>query len=304
MGTRAWRLLAVLACSCGEAAGTADPSLAAGGNASDEPGPAADGAAPASSREDGGTPPVSSVPVDVHRPAPGVLFGPPVGPPAFQDVDQEIPLESSTPDGACPAGTEYSGRFSPVDTPTFACEYVCSPACSTGEVCGPLASGAGNACTCRAAMEASASGCVWPGLIENGTFEDGASWVGWVQGASQVAAVEGHLELRLTRRCSVAWAGALARLPPAELFPEGAALAFDYSVPGDVRAYVKMEGLVAPELLPTSELTRVRGCVSLTDIAWLSGLEFGLEADGLCSDVVDLRLSIDNIRFEAEPGCG
>lgn len=236
----------------------------------------------------------------------------PLPPRELLEVDSGYPLAVPTA-GACPAGTAPSERFTCTDVPYCFCEYVCNPACGAGEVCSPASEPGGAAtCGCHPALEASEGGCVWRGLLADGSFDDPAAWRLYARSASENASAEvanGRLELSVTQRCGYAWGGAAARLPASTQLPEGAALVFDYRATGDASdreasVLVRLGGTGAVEPLDLSGSPAVmRSCAVLSEFPKLDLLEFYIETYGACTDPVDFALSIDNVRLEADPRC-
>jgi len=244
--------------------------------------------------------------------SPGEPSGPPQPPRELSEVDSGYPLAAPSA-GACPAGTAPSERFTCTDVPYCFCEYVCNPACGSGEVCSPSSEPSGDAaCGCHAALEGSEGGCVWRGLLADGSFDDPASWRLYARSTSNNASAEltaGKLELSVTQRCGYAWGGAVARLPANTQLPEGAALVFDYRATADaadrearVSARLGGTGSVEPLDLSGNPAT-MRHCALLLEYPKLELLEFYIETYGTCADAVDYELSVDNVRLEADPSC-
>jgi hypothetical protein len=238
--------------------------------------------------------------------------GPPAPPRELSEVDSGYPLVAPTR-GTCPAGTAPSERFTCTDVPFCRCEYVCSPACGEGEVCMPASDAAGPAtCACHAALEPSEGGCVWRGLLADPGFDDVAAWRLHAQSSSEGASAEvrdGTLELRVSQRCSYAWGGAVARLPADTELPGGAALVFEYRAVGAASddgfgIQARLNGVGTSPLDPSGRSALLRSCVSLDVYPRLALLEFEVQALGTCAERVELGLSIDNVRLEAEPSCG
>ena len=249
-------------------------------------------------------------------PGSALWAGPPGGrTSALASVDPGYPLAGAV-DRACPAGTRETQSFDCIyekrggPPPPCACEYVCTPGCGAGEVCTPDDSGAVS-CQCHAALEPSASGCSWSGLLQNGTFDGAQGWELQREGGgvAPVARIDaGELELSVTERCGLAWAGTTARLPARDQFPEGAALVFDYSARGAIVsthtfASALIDGFVAGQPLQPEENGSERRCVALRDRPWLASLEFRVQVGGVCGFPVDYALTVDNVRLEADPSC-
>lgn len=216
---------------------------------------------------------------------PSVLPQPPR---ELTEVDPGYPLEMPI-QGVCPGGTAPSERFLCTDVPYCRCEYVCSPACGAGEVCSPASDrGAGAAtCGCHAALEASESGCVWRGLLADGSFDDPASWRLYARSTSETASAEvtgGRLELSVTQRCGYAWGGSVARLPASTQLPDGAALVFEYRATGDAldreaTVSARLGGTGNAEALDLSgDPSVMRHCAALVEYPRLELLEFYIES--------------------------
>ena len=244
--------------------------------------------------------------------SPGEPSGPPQPPRELSEVDSGYPLVVPTA-GACPAGTAPSERFTCTDVPYCFCEYVCSPACGQGEVCAPSSDPSGDAaCGCHAALEASEGGCAWRGLLADGSFDDPAAWRLYARSTSDNASAEltaGRLELRVTQRCGYAWAGAVARLPASTQLSEGAALVFDYRASGDASdreavVSARLGGAGVGPLDLSGSPAVMRNCAVLAEYPRLDLLELYIETYGACADPVDIELSVDNVRLEADPSCG
>ena len=295
MGPRAGLCLAVLwACSARPGGGERlDTDEAVTGASPSSASPPGVGASPTSSAE-------------------GSPLGPPQPPPELRSVDSGhhvvLPLG-----GACPAGTLPSERVQCTDVPYCACEYVCSPGCGPDEVCAPGAADDPPACACHGALEATESGCVWRGLVADPSFDDPTAWGFNAQSTTNAARAEvsdGRLELRITQRCSYAWGGTVARLPARAQMPDGAALVFDYTATSDVEdadpdiAFQLDEANGGTPLDRSGRPAVMRTCVALHDAPWLSVLGFQVQAFGACAPPVDIGISIDNVRLEADPSCG
>jgi hypothetical protein len=282
--------------------------------AGDEARAGASAAGNASSTSNGGSAAVGSS--GPSGPSAGMPSGPPQPPRELMEVDSGYPLETPVL-GVCPAGTAPSERFVCTDVPYCRCEYVCSPACGAGEVCSPASAPGGAAtCGCHAALDESEGGCVWRGLLEDGTLDDVTAWRLYSRSSdadvpenASAEVRDGRLELRVSQRCSYAWGGAVARLPASTQLPEGAALVFDYRALGvtsddgsGIQVRLNGSGLGALDLSGRSAV--MQSCVALDEYPRLALLEFEIQANGTCADEVALELSIDNVRLEAEPSCG
>jgi hypothetical protein len=242
----------------------------------------------------------------------GEPSGPFQPPRELREVDSGYPLVVPSA-GACPAGTAPSERFTCTDVPFCYCEHVCGAGCGAGEVCAPASDPSGAAaCSCHAALEATEGGCVWRGLLADGSFDDAGAWRLYAESASGSASAEiaeGKLELRVTQRCSFAWAGSVARLPASTELPEGAALVVDYRAIGEAsdREAIVSARLAATSVGPLDLSGRpavLRTCAALTDYPTLALLELYIEVYGACADPVDVELSVDDVRLEADPSCG
>lgn len=139
-------------------------------------------------------------------------------------------------DGACPAGSRPSeGFLCGFGWPC--CELECASECGERGVCAPsVGSPLDSSCQCHAAFERDESGeCSWRGLVKDGAIDEPAEWTTYVNdqtGVAVASAGDGAIRLELGYRCSLAWAGAVARLPDHQELPDGAAVVFDYS--GDI----------------------------------------------------------------------
>ena len=243
------------------------------------------------------------------------MFGPPRPPRELARVETGYPLLIPV-DGTCPAGTAPApAAIQCTDVPICACEYVCSPACAIGMVCGPDALDplAPATCTCHPALEPTPEGCVWPGLLADSGFDDPAAWRLWAVSTSDSAIAElaaGRLELSITQRCAYAWAGSIARLPPRSEFPAGAALVFDYRATGNAadtnaRILARLDSLGFDVPLDLSgSPAQFRACAQLRDMPWQTLLELSIEAYGTCAERVPYSFSVDDVRLEADPSCG
>jgi len=215
--------------------------------------------------------------------------------------------------GVCPAGTEPDYGDC-TDVPFCFCKYSCTPACDARHECQREASGTTNSCQCHPALTSSESACSWPGLLDNGGFDDCGGWsliASCDQREAPIADIDaGRLVLRVPLRCMGAVATASARLPPRDEFPGGAALVFDYMASAAPASESLAEGAIVSlerafaVLLAVSEPTTVRLCVELGDTPLVTPLRFRMQIDGLCAERVDHELWVDNVRLEAEPGCG
>jgi hypothetical protein len=313
-------LAVLLASACGgSASSTADiDGESTGGSSSRSPNVAAGGstgtATPGGSNPTAPTTAGDGSGVLVGSPA--TPFGPGAPPPELARVEDDSPGPEPV-NGVCPAGTE------PVDPasctslekrglrpPPCVCQYVCSPACGSGEVCAPEAASGASACRCHAALAPSDEGCTWTGLLQNASFEDDSGWKLWTSGLASASSAnigDGELRLEITARCAYAWAGTAARLPSRDQFPNGAALAFDYD--SNARAddagtpRVFLDGMLHVSLPRTSGRVTERHCVQLQDVPRLTSLYFDVETYGTCAEPLDYRLIVTDVRLEANSGC-
>jgi len=271
-------------------------------------------------------PGIAEGPVAVTPPSAPWLWPPGQLPLARASVDSGYPLTAAV-DGACPPGTQETREFACLHEkrggppPPCACEYVCAPSCAAGEVCTPDGAGAAS-CACHAALEPSADGCHWSGLVQNSTFDGAQGWDLQTEGQEGAAVTRidaGELELTVNQRCALAWAGTTARLPARGQFPGGAALVFDYSARGatvetHTLASALIDGFVAGlplqsgrfvaglPLQPAERATE-RRCAALRERPSLASLEFRVQVGGSCGLPVDYALSVDNVRLEADASC-
>lgn len=219
-------------------------------------------------------------------------------------------------DRVCPAGTQETHEFECLyekrggPPPPCACEHVCTPGCAADERCVPDEAG-NTSCQCHPALQPSASGCSWSGLLPNDTLDGAQGWDLYTkgeEGATDARIDGGRLELSVKQHCGLAWAGTTARLPARDQFPDGAALVFEYSSRGanvewHTLASALIDGFVPGLPLQPAEGATERRCVALRDRPWLASLEFRVQVAGACGVPVDYALSVDNIRLEADPSC-
>jgi hypothetical protein len=242
-------------------------------------------------------------------------LGPPSPQTARAPVDPGDALTAPV-DRVCPAGTQETNDFDCLyekrggPPPPCACEYVCTPGCGAGETCA-LNGAAGTRCQCHPALEPNGGGCSWSGLLPNGNFESAQGWDLQTEGADGSAHVRidaGQLQLSVSQRCALAWAGTTARLPARDQFPGGAALVFEYSAHGatvetHTLASALIDGFVPGLPLPAAEGATERRCAALRDRPRLASLEFRVQVGGNCGLPVDYALTVDNVRLEADPSC-
>jgi hypothetical protein len=334
------RLLAAISASRNGAslAGLALSALACGGNAS-----APASSEPATMAPNGGA---GGSTADQSPGRAGVSTGPalpPPGPPGgvpnelleVGAADPEpVPLEGACPAGSRPivpedcaipqsetqdAGTSDGDQldkrgFRP---PACTCEYVCSPGCSTGEVCAPEApDSAGPTCSCHPALDPAVEGCVWTRFVDDGTFAGSSSeaepswrlWTSGAEGASRAIVEAGRLELAVTSRCAYAWAGAVARVPARSAVSGGMALVFDYAASGgpldsNTLLGISLYGLVDDRAIPFTAGGSERRCVQLNESPALALLQFEVSAYGACGESIDYRLTVEDVRLEPDPQC-
>lgn len=230
--------------------------------------------------------------------------------PTIVDNDGQI-LLPPVGRGPCPDGTVPSERVQCTDVLICACEYPCSPGCGTSEVCIPANDG--NVCGCHPAMDGEPGDCHWTGIFDTDMFEDCDAWTLAIfdNGLPAVAEVaDGALHLAVEQRCQNAFAQIVARRPPREVFPDGAALVFDYSAKGEPaegqpRPTSFTFGSTGGSLLPSAEPREHRFCVLLNEYPALVELTFSVQnyGYGTCEEESPAELRVSNLRFEADEAC-
>lgn len=119
---------------------------------------------------------------------------------------------------------------------------------------------------------------------------------------------DGVLHLEVEEGCHTIFAQTVARLPSADIFPDGAALVFDYKARGEAAEYQPMPNSVSMAarssgLIPSAEPKQHRLCVRLDPYPLLVELTFAVEKLGLCDEEAPAELSVSNLRLEADEEC-
>ena len=233
------------------------------------------------------------------------------GPPLV--IDGGYPtLQPIVEDGRvyCPNGTVPSERFTCEDAELCLCEYPCSSGCGAKEICSPM--DGGNVCSCHPSLEGKPGDCQWTGLFDTEVFADCDAWHfrtfdNGFQTRAEVS--RGTLHLAVERRCQSVSAQIIAQRPSVDVFPEGAALVFDYAA-----LHTREQGQPPPssvtfgtdrtDLNLQEQPRESRMCTRLSEYPRLVELNFAISNNGTCTDEIPAELWVGNLRFEADDSCG
>jgi hypothetical protein len=157
--------------------------------------------------------------------------------------------------------------------------------------------------------------CRWVSLLDNGSFDGCDGWTLSTRFANDSAQVwaemgQGWLHLGTNHLCNTASASAIARIPPRDEFPDGAALVVTYRAAetGAVVANqyppitVNLEARMRP-LPPSATTTEYRECLTLSERPRLATVSLSVQTAGACMTSVWAELWVESVRLEADPNC-